>query len=74
MYRNVEINIPMFIAIILIISVVTGFLVYGIETLTAIRDESNNRINSELENIFNIESQVEDNFIYNEVNETQNIE
>lgn len=73
MYRNVVINIPMFIGIILLIAVVTGILVYGIQSLMVLRDENNNRINSELENLFNIESHGENQLINENNTEFQNI-
>ncbi len=74
MYKNVVINIPMFIGIILLIAVVTGVLVYGINTLTILRNENNNRINAELENLFNMETSVDNQLIDEEINEIQNIE
>lgn len=74
MYKNVVINIPMFIGIILLIAVVTGVLVYGINTLTILRNENNNRINAELENLFNIETNIDNQLIDEEINEIQNIE
>lgn len=76
MYRNVVINIPMFIGIILLIAVVTGLLVWGINTLTILRDEHNDRINAELENIFSMESFKQENTVSNieEIIETENIE
>lgn len=74
MYKNVVINIPMFIGIILLIAVVTGVLVYGINTLTILRNENNNRINAELENLFNIETSIDNQLIDEEINEIQNIE
>lgn len=73
MYRNVVINVPMFIGIILLIAVVTGILVYGIQSLMVLRDENNNRINSELENLFNIESHEENQLINENNTEFQNI-
>ena len=73
MYKNVVINIPMFIGIILLIAVVTGVLVYGINTLTILRNENNNRINAELENLFNMETSVDNQLIDEEINEIQNI-
>ena len=54
MYRNVEINVPMFIGIILLVAVVTGVLVFGIRILTQMRNEHNLRINEELQEIDNI--------------------
>lgn len=74
MYKNVVINIPMFIGIILLIAVVTGVLVYGINTLTILRNENNNRINAELENLFNMETSIDNQLIDEEINEIQNIE
>lgn len=53
MYRNVEINIPMFIGIIILIATITAALVLGINNIIKIKDESNQKYNltsSELKN------------------------
>lgn len=53
MYRNVEINIPMFIGIIILIATITAALVLEINNIIKIKDESNQKYNltsSELKN------------------------
>ena len=72
MNRNVEINIPMFIGIILIIIVITAGLVWGVRAIRGLRDENNNKIDSGiqgLEDFFNIDKT--DN---NDISSNSNIE
>lgn len=54
MNREVEINIPMFIAIILIIAVITSILVYGINTFINRARETGNETSSTLQQIENL--------------------
>ena len=62
MNRNVEINIPMFIGIILLVAVVTAILVYGVSITKNLMEESNNKYTSttnDLDNWFNITTDVQ---------------
>ena len=59
MYRNVEINIPMFIGIILLVAVVTAVLVYGVNVFTYLMHKNNEKINAEVDDLdkwFNAET------------------
>ena len=51
MYRNVEINVPLFIGIIILITIVTGVLVYGVNIVTNLKKEHNDKINSGYEKL-----------------------
>ena len=51
MNRNVEINIPMFIGIILIIMAITAGLVLGVQAIRGLRDENNNKVDSEIQGL-----------------------
>ena len=62
MNRNVEINIPMFIGIILLVAVVTAILVYGVSTAKNLMEESNSKYTlttDGLDNWFNITTDVQ---------------
>ena len=77
MYRDVQINIPMFIGIILLIAIVTSVLVYGVNTFTGLMRKNNDRVNSEtqeLGNILNIEDYKYGSFVNSMLDEQQNIE
>ena len=54
MNREVEINIPMFIAIILIIAVITSILVYGINTFVNRARETSNETSTTLQEFENL--------------------
>ena len=43
MGRNVEINIPMFIGIILLVAITTCILVYGVNATKSLMEENNNK-------------------------------
>ena len=60
MSREVEINIPMFIGIILLVGVMTAGLVYGIQIIYDLRDDNNNNIYTEVEDLQNIFDYIED--------------
>ena len=79
MNRNVEINIPMFIGILLIVIAITMALVLGIQLIRNLRDEHNNKVNSGLQglnNLININKEDNDEWLFNEdiVNIDKNIE
>ena len=79
MNRNVEINIPMFIGIILIIMAITITLVWGIQMIRNLRDENNNKVDSGLQgldNLININKEDNAECLFNEdiVNIDKNIE
>ena len=54
MNRLVEINVPMFIGIILLISIVTGALVYSISSVRTKVQEDHKKMTSDYESIVNI--------------------
>ena len=59
MYRDVQINIPMFIGIILLVAVVTAVLVYGVNVFTDLMHKNNEKINAEVDDLdkwFNAET------------------
>lgn len=59
MYRDVQINIPMFIGIILLVAVVTAVLVYGVNVFTDLMHNNNEKINAEVDDLdkwFNAET------------------
>ena len=59
MYKNVVINIPMFIGIILLVAVVTAVLVYGVNVFTDLMHKNNEKINAEVDDLdkwFNAET------------------
>ena len=59
MNRNIEINIPMFIGIILLVAVVTAVLVYGVNVFTDLMHKNNEKINAEVDDLdkwFNAET------------------
>ncbi len=59
MYRDVKINIPMFIGIILLVAVVTAVLVYGVNVFTDLMHKNNEKINAEVDDLdkwFNAET------------------
>ncbi len=75
MYRNVEINIPMFIGIILLVAVITAVLVYGVNVAKNLMEENNNKYTSTangMEDWFNIPEDVDDSetnsILFNTVN------
>ena len=79
MNRNVEINIPMFIGIILIIMAITITLVWGIQMIRNLRDENNNKVDyglQGLDNLININKEDNAECLFNEdiVNIDKNIE
>lgn len=51
MYRDVQINIPMFIGIILLVAVVTAVLVYGVNVFTDLMHKNNEKINAEVDDL-----------------------
>ena len=60
MYRDVQINIPMFIGIILLVAVVTAVLVYGVNVFTDLMHKNNDKVNTESDNLdkwFNTDTQ-----------------
>ena len=60
MYRDVQINIPMFIGIILLVAVVTAALVYGVNVFTDFMHKNNDKVNTESGNLdkwFNTDTQ-----------------
>lgn len=62
MNRNVEINIPMFIGIILLVAVITAILVYGVHLAKNLMEENNNKYTSTVNGIedwFNITTEVQ---------------
>lgn len=75
MYRDVQINIPMFIGIILLVAVVTAGLVYGVNAFRGLMYKNNEKVNSESENLdkwFNTE-EVDEGIYTNEItNEVAN--
>ena len=59
MYRDVKINIPMFIGIILLVAVVTAVLVYGVNVFIDLMHKNNEKINAEVDDLdkwFNAET------------------
>ena len=79
MNRSVEINIPMFIGIILLIGAITAGLVWGVQAIRGLRDENNNKIDSGihgLEDFFNIDNTDDNDILPNNNIEdiNQNIE
>ncbi len=59
MYRDVQINIPMFIGIILLVAVVTAVLVYGVNVFIDLMHKNNEKINAEVDDLdkwFNAET------------------
>lgn len=54
MSRLVEINIPMFIGIILLITIITGALVYSINSVRTKVQEDHKKMTSDYESIVNI--------------------
>ena len=54
MSRLVEINIPMFIGIILLITIITGALVYSINSVRTKVQEDHKNMTSDYESIVNI--------------------
>ncbi len=54
MNRLVEINIPMFIGIILLITIITGALVYSINSVRTKVQEDHKKMTSDYESIVNI--------------------
>ena len=59
MYRDVKVNIPMFIGIILLVAVVTAVLVYGVNVFTDLMHKNNEKINAEVDDLdkwFNAET------------------
>lgn len=51
MNRNVEINIPMFIGIILLVAVITTILVYGVNATKNLMEKNNNKYTSTVNGI-----------------------
>lgn len=51
MNRNVEINIPMFIGIILLVAVITTILVYGVNAAKNLMEKNNNKYTSTVNGI-----------------------
>lgn len=82
MYRNVEINIPMFIGIILLVAVVTAGLVFCVNTTINLIEENNNKHTStvnEIDDLFGTNKNVQDseensNLIDSNINDTVNSE
>ena len=82
MYRNVEINIPMFIGIILLVAVVAAGLVFCVNTTINLIEENNNKHTStvnEIEDLFGTNKNVQDseensNLIDSNINDTVNSE
>ena len=69
MYRDVQINIPMFIGIILLVAAVTAVLVYGVNVFTDLMHKNNDKVNTESGNLdkwFNTDTQ-ENGVITNEI-------
>lgn len=67
MNRNVEINVPMFIGIILLVAAITAILVYGVNKTKDLMDESNNKYTSTVNNI-------EDWFNHNSIKNEEKID
>lgn len=51
MNRNIEINIPMFIGIILLVAVITTILVYGVNAAKNLMEKNNNKYTSTVNGI-----------------------
>ena len=51
MNRNIEINIPMFIGIILLVAVITTILVYGVNAAENLMEKNNNKYTSTVNGI-----------------------
>ena len=48
MYRNVEINIPMFVGIILLVAAISALLIWGVDIFTNNMETTKQEFNSEM--------------------------
>ena len=62
--KEVELNVPMFVGVILIFAIVTAVLVYGVNQTKELMLKENQRIDQELDNV--------DDYFTNRFDETDN--